>query len=172
MDNSRTPAVENVWTADKEVLLGKVGTISEMLDKGYLSYSDYHHDLWVYLPDHGIMQPVQYGHTKDQALQLLNEELGDLILEVEEPLYYPCVVTSRENLRQLCIEQDWFNAGTNDQYEKLFYANSSGCPIDEIATIIWLCSDDVRRSDVLSRLKEEQKLYHAMVSPQEQEPER
>ena len=51
-------------------------------------------------------------------------------------------VTDTDTLRRTCIHHNWFTEGTNTQYEKLFYANSHGCPIEEIATIIWLCTDD------------------------------
>lgn len=50
-------------------------------------------------------------------------------------------VATPERLRSLCIRKQWFTCGTNEQYEKLFYANEMGCPIEEMATIIWLCSD-------------------------------
>lgn len=64
-------------------------------------------------------------------------------------------VTTTEDLRSLCIKHNWFTCGTCEQYEKLFYANEHGCPIEEIATIIWLCSDeDCRRLDVLDILVE------------------
>lgn len=63
-------------------------------------------------------------------------------------------VTNPEELRNLCIQNDWFTRGTNRQYDKLFYANENGCPIEEIATIIWLCSDEeCRRADVLEILE-------------------
>lgn len=52
------------------------------------------------------------------------------------------MIISNEDLRMLCIKNDWFTCGTNRQYDKLFYANSQGASLDEIATIIWLCSDD------------------------------
>ena len=64
-------------------------------------------------------------------------------------------VTTTEELRNLCIKNNWFTCGSCEQYEKLFYANENGCPIEEIATIIWLCSDeDCRRLDVLDILIE------------------
>ena len=64
-------------------------------------------------------------------------------------------ITTNEALRALCIKNGWFTCGTNKQYEKLFYANDHGCPITEIATIIWLCSDDTMpRREILSLLKE------------------
>ena len=64
------------------------------------------------------------------------------------------MLLSDEKLRQLCIKNDWFTYGTNYQYEKLFYANEMGCPIDEIASMIWLCSDGEKltRDDILTEL--------------------
>lgn len=47
-----------------------------------------------------------------------------------------------ETLRDLCIKNDWFTCGSNHQYYKLFDMNKAGCPIDELALVIWLCSDD------------------------------
>jgi len=50
-------------------------------------------------------------------------------------------VTTNEELRNLCIKHHWFEHGTNSQYEKLMQANAEGVSVEEIATIIWLCSD-------------------------------
>ena len=81
-----------------------------------------------------------------------DERKGELIMK-------RYTVTTREQLRLLCIRKNWFTCGTNEQYEKLFYANESGCPIEELATIIWLCSDDCRRSDILEDLISEYDKY-------------
>ena len=64
-------------------------------------------------------------------------------------------VIPTELLRELCIEKNWFTCGTNEQYAKLFYANSHGSSIEEIATIIWLCSDDEKhcRRNILADLR-------------------
>lgn len=63
-------------------------------------------------------------------------------------------VTNPGELRSLCIQNDWFTCGTISQYDKLFYANENGYPIEEIATIIWLCSDEeCRRADILEILE-------------------
>lgn len=59
-----------------------------------------------------------------------------------------------DDLRNLCIKNSWFESGTNEQYEKLFYLNSRGADIVTLATCIWLCSDDVSESDVLNVLCE------------------
>ena len=71
-------------------------------------------------------------------------------------------VTDNENLRTLCIKHNWFTCGDCEQYQKLFYANEHGCPVEEIATIIWLCSDEKWcRRDILSILEEEQATYQS-----------
>lgn len=73
---------------------------------------------------------------------------------MDYPVTYTVIPTA--DLRGLCIKHNWFTCGTNTQYAKLFYANSHGTPIEEIATIIWLCSDDelTCRRDILAALKE------------------
>lgn len=68
-------------------------------------------------------------------------------------------VTTNTKLRELCIAHNWFTSGTIEQYDKMFYANENGCPIEEIATIIWLCTDDYARRDILSILTDERREY-------------
>lgn len=62
-------------------------------------------------------------------------------------------VCSPEKLRNLCIENGWFTCGDYSQYEKLFYANEHGFSLEEIAIILWLCSDDCLLSNILNVLK-------------------
>lgn len=45
-----------------------------------------------------------------------------------------------ETLYELCVENQWFTAGSAKQYDKLFERNREGAPIIELTTIIWLCS--------------------------------
>lgn len=72
-------------------------------------------------------------------------------------------VTTRENLIQLCIKNNWFTCGRCEQYEKLFYANEHGASIEEIATIIWLCSSEEHCSrNILSALKERRDLFYSL----------
>lgn len=58
-------------------------------------------------------------------------------------------------LRALCIKHNWFTEGTNEQYEKFFYANDHGFSMEEIATIIWICSDThlYTKDNILAILK-------------------
>lgn len=62
-------------------------------------------------------------------------------------------MTTKE-LRDLCVQNAWLTRGTDEQIEKLFYAHRMGCPIDGLATMIWLLSDeDVCRRDIIVALK-------------------
>ena len=79
-------------------------------------------------------------------------------------------VTNTWDLRNLCIRKDYFTCGTNSQYEKMFYMNENGATIDEIATVIWLCSDDEKhcRRDILAELKAEHEEYLESIGWQQQ----
>ena len=74
-------------------------------------------------------------------------------------------VCDTHDLWRLCNKHQWFTCGTNKQYDKLFYANENGATIEEIATIIWLCSDDEKwcRRDILNELKLEREIYLADI---------
>lgn len=69
-------------------------------------------------------------------------------------------VTSSDDLRLLCIKNNWFTCGSCEQYDKLFYANSHGATIEEIAAIIWVCSDvEYSKSSILSALEDSRKKF-------------
>lgn len=72
-------------------------------------------------------------------------------------------VTTNEELRKLCIKHRWFYQGTNDQYEKLFQANVEGVSVEEIATIIWVCSDH-NKNFILYILKQAHREYLESVA--------
>lgn len=73
-------------------------------------------------------------------------------------------VTTNINLRSLCIAHNWFTCGSCEQYAKLFYANENGYTLEEIATIIWLCSNDNWcRKDILSILTDERRSFLQMM---------
>lgn len=77
-------------------------------------------------------------------------------------------VTTNEDLRSLCIRKNWFTHGSVRQYEKLFHMNESGCPMEEIATVIWLCSDEEKwcRRDILAELKNAREEYDMNLADQ------
>lgn len=55
-------------------------------------------------------------------------------------------------LYRLCNEKQYFTCGTNEQYEKLFELNELDTATIELATIIWICSDNVNRKDIINEL--------------------
>lgn len=60
-----------------------------------------------------------------------------------------------ETLRAICVKNDWFNAGTNSQYDKLFDMNRAGEPIETLALIIWTCTDGTESvREIAERLNE------------------
>ena len=64
---------------------------------------------------------------------------------------YPTV----DQVYALCNEHQWFTCGSNNQYEKLFVMIEEKAPIEEVATVIWLCSEDKWcRRDIISVLNE------------------
>lgn len=71
------------------------------------------------------------------------------------------VVTFYWRLRSLCIRNDWFSQGDNDQYERMFDANDTrnNFTIEEVALIIWVCSANVTREEVLEKLLEARAKY-------------
>lgn len=61
---------------------------------------------------------------------------------------------SIEELRSLCIKEDWFTAGSSAQYEKMFDMLRDGEPMDKIAFTIAFCSDEVYEHEVLIKMEE------------------
>ena len=56
-------------------------------------------------------------------------------------------------LYEACNKYHWFTCGDNTQYNKLFDLNKNGASIEELALVIYICSD-VPREDILNKLKE------------------
>ena len=59
---------------------------------------------------------------------------------------------NNQTLYRICNEKKYFTCGTNKQYDKLFKLNTLNTSIIEIATIIWICSDNASRKDILNEL--------------------
>lgn len=68
-------------------------------------------------------------------------------------------VMRSDALRSLCIRKNWFTSGSIGQYEKLFDANDAGESIDTLATIIWVCSSNVGKRDVIVELEKAHEEY-------------
>lgn len=80
-------------------------------------------------------------------------------------------IVPSDKLRKLCIKNNWFTCGSNSQYDKLFEANTNGFTPTEIATIIWLCSDNADRNSILATLKAARAAWtRSMVTISEKSP--
>ena len=55
-------------------------------------------------------------------------------------------------LRELCIRENWFHSGTNEQYEKLFFLNQSGASVEVLAALIWTCTDGAELDEITAKL--------------------
>lgn len=54
----------------------------------------------------------------------------------------------------LCVKNSWFTCGTNSQYDKLFEMVREGRTAEELALVIWVCSDGWLLDDICARLHE------------------
>ena len=73
-------------------------------------------------------------------------------------------VVDAEELRDLCIRNGWFTAGSSKQYEKMFGMNDECRPIEEIALVIWLCSSNVTMEEVQRALETAHEAYQQWLS--------
>lgn len=49
---------------------------------------------------------------------------------------------ARVAIYELCVKNNYFTCGCNNAYEKMFSMVEQGKPINEIATVIWVCSSN------------------------------
>lgn len=62
------------------------------------------------------------------------------------------ITKSVVEIRDLCIKNNWFTNGTNTQYSLMFDRVRDEADIDEIATIIWVCSENVTKEEIVKEL--------------------
>ena len=63
--------------------------------------------------------------------------------------------TLKERIYQLCIREHYFNAGTNEQYNMMFYAAcSSQFSVRDVAVMISMCSICADVSKVEQQIQE------------------
>lgn len=55
-------------------------------------------------------------------------------------------------LYQLCNEERWFTCGNCRQYERMFDMVREHAPVTEIATVIWICSENVDKDEIIAEL--------------------
>ncbi len=60
-------------------------------------------------------------------------------------------------VRALCIKNNWFTNGNNTQYGMMFDRVAEHAEIEEIATIIWICSENADKDDIIRQLSPKSK---------------
>ena len=68
---------------------------------------------------------------------------------------------SWDDLYTLCNKNNWFTGGTSEQYDMMAQALDNGASVEDLATMIWLCSSGedgkpLNRSDIVETLNEQQ----------------
>lgn len=61
---------------------------------------------------------------------------------------------STYELRSLCIKNNWFTCGSNEQYEKLMDQCREGALCNILAAMIWICSEDAELEEIAKILTE------------------
>lgn len=60
-----------------------------------------------------------------------------------------------EKLYSLCNRKQYFTSGTNQQYNKMFYAaKSENFNCEKVAVIIWTCSENADIDEITKEVKE------------------
>lgn len=66
------------------------------------------------------------------------------------------MIINYTKLRQLCIDNNWFTNGDNNQYSKLFEVNAKeGTLLRDLTNIIWVCSTNATWEEIDTKLREE-----------------
>lgn len=68
-----TSTIRKVWSNDKEVCYGVVGTINDLMEANIFKYCDYSPEGWCFLPASGIMHRTKFGNTRDEVIEGLPE---------------------------------------------------------------------------------------------------
>ena len=63
-----TGSIRKVWSDDKEVCFGIVGTVGDLLREGIFEYCDYSPEIWAFLPAPGAIQKPRFGATREAVL--------------------------------------------------------------------------------------------------------
>ena len=64
-------SIRKVWSDDKEVCFGVVGTVGDLIQEGILEYADYPPETWAFIPAPGVIQKPRFGATRESTLENL-----------------------------------------------------------------------------------------------------
>jgi hypothetical protein len=58
-----------------------------------------------------------------------------------------------ENVRVMCIKNNWFTCGSNKEFEKMFQLVKKKAAVEQVAKQIYFNSDNVYYRDILNKLE-------------------
>ena len=61
-------SIRKVWSDDKEVCFGVVGTVGDLLQERILEYADCSPETWAFIPAPGVIQTPRFGKSREDAL--------------------------------------------------------------------------------------------------------
>lgn len=64
-------SIRKVYSDDKKICFGIVGTVHDLLDEEILEYANYSPETWVFLPAPDTRQKLEFGETREAVLQNL-----------------------------------------------------------------------------------------------------
>ncbi len=64
-------SIRMVWSDDKKICFGIVGTIGDLLDAEILEYANYSRETWMFIPNPDVNLNIRVGTTKEAALASL-----------------------------------------------------------------------------------------------------
>ena len=99
--------------------------------------------------------------TVEEAYQLYDvyKDVIESLKAKENEVMKKRALFTFEDLYHMCNNNNWFTCGDNSQYNKLFELNREGASIEELALVIYICSDCSRES-ILNKLKENYRRLH------------
>lgn len=56
-------------------------------------------------------------------------------------------------VRQMCIRNNWFTGGSNEQYNKMFQLVQANAPVTHVAVAIWMCTPNVSKTEIETKLR-------------------
>lgn len=65
-----TGSIRKVWSDNKKVCFGIVGTVGDFLQEGIFEYCDYSPETWAFIPTE-VKQKLQFGKTRESVLENL-----------------------------------------------------------------------------------------------------
>ena len=117
------------------------------------------------LPQKGNVLKVRYYDLPDYLTTAKIENIscsvnGNFIVVVTEKSIYtfnrlrPTDLKLIRRLHHFCEEHNYFTGGSNDQYDKFFELAKQNAPADVLASIVYICSPDLK-SEAIESITEE-----------------